>query len=144
MKSLLDDIIKVLSETNFSIPIPIENISTDYPVFTPEFTKPYIYVSEINNTVHERTFTHKEEYSDLSYQIEIYSRQQKIDDTIVANNDVVRKIAYELDASLSSVLGLLRIGVPVDMPYGYDNTIKRYVLTYNGILDLTHDYIYRR
>lgn len=144
MKSLMGDILRVLKEIEYTVEIPEDNITNVYSVIMPDFKEPYIYVSEINNSVHERTYTHKEEYSDLSYQIEIYSRQQKIDDVITPSDDVVRLIAQDVDNALSNVLGLLRIASPVNMPYGYDSTVRRYILTYNAILDLTHDYIYRR
>lgn len=144
MQSIIDDIIMKLREANLEIEVPDENIDKNYPTSIPSLTKPYIYVSEIANVPNEMTITDKEEYSDLSYQIDVYSKQQNVNGEFIAADDVVHKLGMKISDVLSSELGLFRIGTNIIMPYSFDNTVQRYVLTFNGVLDLTHGYIYRR
>jgi hypothetical protein len=142
MKSLLSEIVESLRNTEFDVSIPTNNIVSTYPATMPTFTQPYIFVSEIDNVPHQATYTHNEEYSVVSYQVEIYSKQQKIDNVIVSNADVVRRIGFKVNDVLCDIVGLRRTSAPMEIPYTYDNTVRRYILTFTGVLDLTHDKVY--
>jgi DhnA family fructose-bisphosphate aldolase class Ia len=90
------------------------------------------------------TYTHKEEYSIVTYDIEIYCKQMTIDGVVTPAKKVARILAEEIDAVITSTLGLVRTLSPADAPYEVDTSVSRKILTYEGILDLTNDYIYNR
>lgn len=142
MKSVLDDIITTLRNAAYSVNIPDENILDAYTPEVPDFTEPYIFVDEVTNSVELSTFTHQEEFSILVYDIEIYCRQMSVNGTVLPAKKVSKIIGAEVDSAISSSLGLVRT-VTSFAPYD-DPSVSRYVLTYEGVLDLTSDYLYRR
>lgn len=145
MKTLIEDIVGAIQDTTtFSVTIPTDNISESYPVYQPDFSQPYIIVHEIVNQADMLTYTHKEEYSIVTYDIEIYCKQMTIDGVVTPAKKVARILAEEIDTVITSTLGLVRTMSPADAPYEVDTSVSRKILTYEGILDLTNDYIYNR
>lgn len=142
MKSLIDDIVTLLQNTTFSVDIPTDNIAEAYPTYEPNFSSPYIMVSEILNEADMGTYTHVEEFSRVSYNIEIYCKQMTISGVPTPARKLARTLAQEIDAAIQTNLGLVRIEAMANAPYDVDPTVTRKVLIYEGLLDLTNDYIY--
>lgn len=144
MRSILNEIVDKLKNSTFSVTVPSANIIDAYPVTNPDFKKPYITVDESVNLPDMNTYTNKEENSYLGYQIDVYSRQQKINNVMYSAKDVTKQLVNEIDNILNTEFGLIRSTSPQYIPFSEDRSICRCVVRYDVNLDLTHDYLYRR
>lgn len=144
MTSILDDILSKLKNHTFTFDVPKENISDVYPVDVPDFRKPYIFVREIVNTTDLATYTNKENYSILSYEIEIYARAQSVDGTLHNARYVVKTLGSEIDELLSVQFGTIRDVSPRMTQYENDKTLMRYLLTETVIASTDTEFLYRR
>lgn len=142
MITLVNDIIELLQNADLGVSVPTDNIVGEYPSEVPTFTKPYIVVSEISNLVNERTYTDSEQYSDLTYQIEIYGVVQKIEGEYYTAGETVRYIGRKVVEAMAGY-GFTRTSFPAEIPYTYDDSVKRLILTFTGTIDLTHEVIYK-
>lgn len=109
----------------------------------PKIKYPLITIEEINNT-EDKNFRNNdgEQVSDLTYQIEIYSRQT----TKFQATETVRKIGKIINDYLNNsetYRCLTRIGTPVLLPVTGDKSIMRYVLRYDCKIELNTHTIYQ-
>lgn len=143
MIDLTSEIISTLKANDFGIDIPSENITDGYTTSKPTFTKPRIVVSEVTNIPDLNTYTNKEEYSSVAYQIDIYCKAGKLDGKITSNTNVARTLSHRIYDLLNDKFGLMRVGIQPTVPYTQDSTVMRKIITVGGTIDLTHKYIYR-
>lgn len=101
-----------------------------------------ITVLEINNSENEKFSTSEgEKVSDLSYQIDCYSRN--------TDNLQATESAMLMGRIVNEVLGgmkykLTRVGTPAIMPLIEDNTVIKYSLRYSCVLQLETNTIYKK
>lgn len=148
MKSIENEIIECIKTSNDFTYTNLEVIEP-YSYKEPDFNKIIIVVQEIQNTPNERTFTDKEEYSELGYQISILSRLQRIsnENGEVRNAspyEVTRTMYFELVDKLYEEFLLTRVGDPLVRPYSADDTVLERVFRVANTIDLEHEYLYRR
>ncbi len=133
MKSLVDEIITGLQRETFSV--TIKSIRSAYSKLAPEY--PMIAVSEIENS-NRTSILGKERFSDLGYQIDIFSK----DIYPTAGADICSDIGSVVDNYLQSTYGFTRV-TTIRLPDISDSTVSRLSLRYTGILDVVNDITYR-
>lgn len=136
----MDDILQCLKEIDYPVTV---DITEGYPSTKPNFTKPLIVVRELQNVVDSITYTDKEEYSNITIEVEIYSRAQSINGRKMDGNRVCSVLRSLIDNALASKLCLFRIGNPFSQPSVFDETVARYVMTYEVTVDNTYHICYR-
>lgn len=144
MVTIINEIIKYLQEYSFDVNIPAENIVEAYSVDNPDYTNPYITVEEITNLPQMETYTDKEEYSIIGYQIEVYTTQQEVKDEILSARDTCKYIINEITEAVVNKFGLIRNASPTILPASEDASIQRGILRVEAVIDKTHKYLYRR
>lgn len=137
MKDLVTEIKSTLS--GISYPVQIKSIRSAYSKLAPVY--PMIVVQEVNNTT-RTALLGNERLSNLTYQIEVFSKDMALNLTPTAGSEIVRAIGTLIDAELNSEYGLTRTVCMVS-PDINDATVSRLTLRYTGILDVTTDYMYR-
>lgn len=156
MKSIEDEIISYIKSIDDFTFKNIEVIEP-YSYKEPDFNKVLIVVQELVNSPYENTFTNKEEHSNLSYQISILSRSQRLEEQIekedgtieikktnVSPYKVTRTIYYELVDKLYEKFLLERVGDPLTRTYNLDDTVLERVFRVANVIDLEHEFLYRR
>lgn len=140
MIDLIPDILNQINEIEFPLDV---DIVEGYPPKKPDFAKPLIAVREVQNTVDQTTYTTREEYSNITIEVEIYSRTQKINNIPMTAPRVCSLLRDLIDEKLSSTLCLFRVGTPYTQPSLFDNTVTRNVITYEVTVDSTYKICYR-
>lgn len=109
----------------------------------PKIKYPLITIEEILNIEDKNFRTNDgEQVSDVTYQIEVYSRQT----TKFQAPETVRKIGKIINDYFSKseiYRCLTRIGTPVLLPVNGDKSIMRYVIRYDCKIDIVHKIIYQ-
>lgn len=106
----------------------------------PKINYPMITIQEIDNSEAEQYSSNLgEEFSNLAYQINVYTR----DISSMQKNVIMRKLADKVNNALGIKLGMIRGGNPVTMPVPSDTTILQYSVRYIGVLDILRDIIYK-
>lgn len=134
MKNLVDKIILGLQGESFSV--TIKSIRSAYNKLPPEY--PMIVVNEIENT-NNLSILGEERFSNLGYQIDIFSRDIYPDTGI----EICLGIGRVVDNYLQSTYGFNRIS-SVQLPDYTDSTISRFTLRYSGLIDVNNDITYRK
>lgn len=140
MVDLIPDILKHLNEIQFPVAV---DIVEGYPSKKPDFVKPLITVREVQNTADQTTYTTKEEYSNITIEIEVYSRTQMIDGKAQSSARVCVILKNLINEKLSTELGFMRIGTPYTQPSLFDDTVTRNVITYEVTVDNKYGYCYK-
>lgn len=137
MKNLLDEVKAVLEAQTY--PVTVKSIRPSYSKLTPSY--PMVIIDEVNNTT--RLAVNGEEIlSDVTYQIDIFSKDMIVGGVPTAGSSVCKEIGAVVDEALNSVFGMTRTST-VEIPDVNDATVSRRTLRYTGILDITTDYMYR-
>jgi hypothetical protein len=106
----------------------------------PKIKYPMITIEEIDNSEAEQYSSNLgEEFSNLSYQINIYSR----DISSMQANEAVRVLGEEVNKVLGENLKMVRLGSPAIMPLPSDNTILQYSIRYSCVFDIKRNIIYK-
>lgn len=156
MKSIEDEIVSYIKSVDDFTFKDIQVIEP-YSYKEPDFNKVVIIVQELINSPYEDTFTNKEEHSNLTYQVSILSRVQKLEESIENENGeievkstnvspykVTRTVYYELVDKLYDKFLLERVGDPITRAYSLDDTVLERVFRVANVIDLEHEYLYRR
>lgn len=99
-----------------------------------------ITIQEIDNSEAEQYSSNLgEEFSNIGYQINIYTR----DISSMQKNVIIRKLADKVNNVLGVKLGLVREGNPATILVPSDSTILQYSVRYTGVLDILRDIIYK-
>lgn len=107
----------------------------------PKINYPMITIQEIDNSEAERYSSNLgEEFSNIGYQINIYTR----DISSMQKNEIMRKLADKVNMALGTRLGMIRGGNPATMLVPSDTTILQYSVRYIGVLDILRDIIYKK
>lgn len=137
MKNLLDEVKTVLEAQTY--PVTVKSIRPSYSKLTPSY--PMVIIDEVNNTT--RLAVNGEEIlSNVTYQIDIFSKDMIVGGVPTAGSSVAKEIGAVVDEALNSVFGMTRTST-VEIPDVNDATVSRRTLRYTGILDITTDYMYR-
>ena len=146
MKSIESLIVEKLNNHTFTIgPVAV---SEPFSYKKPDLSVPTIIVQELGNSPDMEKETHKEEYSNLVYQISVVART-----TVYTEDDVEKtKSPYQTAVDLSmevcdflrEELMLSRMGDFVTRPYTSDNTVMERVFRVTAKYDLEHEILYRR
>lgn len=137
MKNLLDEVKTVLLAQAY--PVTVQSIRPSYSKLTPAY--PMVIIDEVNNTT--RLAVNGEEIlSDITYQIDIFSKDMIVGGVPTAGSSVCKGIGAVVDETLNRVFGMTRTST-VEIPDVNDATVSRRTLRYTGILDITTDYMYR-
>ena len=145
MLTIIDEIISYLqNDYIFTVDIPSENIVEAYSVNTPDYSNPYITVEEITNLPQAETYTDKEEYSIIGYQIEVYTTQQEVNGIMLSARETCRRILSEITEAINDKFGLVRNTSPTILPATEDSSVQRGILRCEATIDKTHKYLYRR
>lgn len=137
MKSIYDDIIEALKESELGQTISI------YEAYSPQApTYPAIFVEESLNR-EQLTIGGAERLTMVAYRFEILTRAEweEEEQRIISRRKQAQRIAHQLDAWLRENYRLTRRGDAVYLPHS-DETLGRYILTYQGYL--SDDYIYQK
>ena len=106
----------------------------------PKIKYPMITIEEIDNSEAEQYSSNLgEEFSNLSYQINIYSR----DISSMQANEAVRVLGEEVNTVFGENLKMVRLGSPAIMPLPSDNTILQYSIRYSCVFDIKRNIIYK-
>ena len=106
----------------------------------PKIKYPMITIEEIDNSEAEQYSSNLgEEFSNLTYQINIYSR----DISSMQSNEAVRVLGKEVNKVLGDKLKMVRMGSPAIMPLPSDNTILQYSIRYSCVFDIKRNIIYK-
>lgn len=139
MVTILDEIIEKLKSNSFSI--SVEDIREIYSPKNPVY--PMITVEEVRNTpdlqIHGKIIR-----SNLNYRFEIYGRDMSVNSQVMNKRKVVTTLGNELDKIMREVYGMKMIGNYQILPYGKDNSILRYIVTYGGVIDNKTMIIYQK
>lgn len=127
MVDITPEIVEKLKSLNYPWDVVVVE---GYPLTTPDFVKPMVTVREVSNTVDNDTYTNKEVYSNITVEVEIYSRAQELDGAVLAGNRVCANIRNLIDDCLSTVYGFTRTATPFTQPSVFDSTVSRTVLSY--------------
>lgn len=142
MKNLENDIINTINNANFSFSV---KAGKPYDFKPTSLTTPLVIVQRLYSKPNNRTFTDKEEYEDFTYQITVLSRIQKdSDNKTVQAYDVVSILSEELVDLIYDEYLMKRHGDLAIKPLSDDNTVMMCAFRVNGIIDLTHEYLYTR
>lgn len=107
----------------------------------PKINYPMITIQEIDNSEAEQYSSNiGEEFSDVAYQINIYTR----DISSMQKNEIIRKLADKVNNVLGVKLGMIRDGSIPPVPVPSDSTILQYSVRYTGVLDIIRDIIYKK
>lgn len=107
----------------------------------PKIDYPMIIIQEIDNSEAQKYSSNLgEEFSNIAYQINIYTR----DISSMQKNVIMRKLADKVNNVLGIKLGMIRAGNPVTMPVPSDTTILQYSVRYTGVLDIIRNIIYKK
>ena len=99
-----------------------------------------ITIEEIDNSEDTRyTSNIGEEFSDMSYQINIYSR----DLSTMPATEAVRYLGNEVNKVLGEDLKMVRESNPAIVPLPSDNTILQYSIRYSCVFDIIRNIIYK-
>lgn len=99
-----------------------------------------ITIEEIDNSeARQYSSNLGEEFSDVAYQINAYTR----DISSMQAPEAIRIIADKINNVLGIQLKLVRSGNPVTAPLPSDNTILQYSVRYTGVLDIIRNIIYK-
>lgn len=144
MVSLTNELISYLQGYSFDVAVPTENIIEAYSVDTPNYDNPYITVEEITNLPNMETYTNKEEYSIIGYQIEVYTTQQEVKGTVLSARDTCKSLLDQITEAVCKQFNLIRTASPTILPVSQDASIQRGILRCEANIDRTHKYLYRR
>ena len=133
----------------FEIPIPYENGQiTDFLDITikeaysqnPKIQYPMITVHEIDNSeAVEYSSNLGEEFSNVGYQINIYTR----DIPSMQRTQIMRTLQDKVNNVLGQTLGMIRNGNPVVATVPSDSTILQCSIRYTGVLDIIRNILYK-
>lgn len=132
MVTILDELIEKLKNHTFTI--DIKDIRDPYSTKNPIY--PMVTIEEITNRPFVQILD-KELFSSIAYRFEVYARDTSQDSKVYTKREVVNNIGNEIDDLIKKNYGFRRIGDPQILPYGGDNTIIRYIVTYGGKIDTT-------
>ena len=136
MNSIYEHLIQTLNKHSFSIPLHVyEAYSVQEPIY------PVIVVDEVINR-EQVSVGRQERVTQLAYRFEIHCRDEWDEEAQapISRRQVAQRLGSELDRVVRDQLGLTRMGDPAYLPAA-DQTVGRYVLTYQGYL--SDDYIYQ-
>lgn len=106
----------------------------------PKIKYPMITIQEIDNSEDTRYSSNLgEEFSALTYQINIYSR----DISQLQANEVVRLLGSEVNKVLGEKMKMVREGNPATVTLPSDNTILQYSQRYSCVFDIIRNIIYK-
>lgn len=106
----------------------------------PKISYPMITIQEIDNSEAEQYSSNLgEEFSNLGYQINIYTR----DISSMQKNEIIKKLADKVNNVLGVKMGMIRNGNPITMLVPSDSTILQYSVRYTGVLDIIRDILYK-
>ena len=133
----------------FEIPIPYENGQiTDFLDITikeayaqnPKIQYPMITIHEIDNSeAVEYSSNLGEEFSNVGYQINIYTR----DIPSMQRTQIMRTLQDKVNNVLGQTLGMIRNGNPVVATVPSDSTILQCSIRYTGVLDIIRNILYK-
>lgn len=133
----------------FEIPIPYENGQiTDFLDITikeayaqnPKIEYPMITVNEIDNSeAVEYSSNLGEEFSNVGYQINIYTR----DIPSMQRTQIMRTLQDKVNNVLGNTLRMVRNGNPVVATVPSDSTILQCSIRYTGVLDIIRNILYK-
>ena len=144
MVTIINEIIEYLQKYPFEVHIPAENIVEAYSVDNPDYSNPCITIEEITNLPQMETYTDKEEYSIIGYQIEVYTTQQNVKNEVYSARNTCTYILNEITEAVVKKFGLIRNASPTILPVSEDASIQRGILRVEAVIDKTHKYLYRR
>lgn len=78
------------------------------------------------------------------YEFEIYAKNRIINNEVYSARDMLDTYSIALDNFINTTYGMTQIGEPVIAPYDTDNTVKRMVLRYSGLIDKDTLKMFRR
>ena len=106
----------------------------------PKISYPMITIYEFDNSeAREYTSNLGEEFSDIGYQINIYTR----DISVMQKNAIMRILEDKVNNVLGKKLGLVRNGNAVKMSVPSDTTILQCSVRYTGVFDIVRNIIYK-
>lgn len=148
MKTIIDNIKRDLKE-HFNTPISYEDkILEDFKDIlikkayeeNPKIKYPAIEIQEIDNSESLNYSDNRgEQYSNLGYQITIYSRNIPS----MQAEEAVRMLGNEVNKVLGGQYKMNRLGNPVVVPMTTDSTILQYIVRYSGVLSLEYNILYK-
>ena len=146
MKSIESLIVEKLNGHTFTIgPVAV---SEPFSYKKPDLSVPAIIVQEIVNSPDMAKETHKEEYSNLVYQISVVARTTVYEEAGVEKTKSPYQTVVELSMEVCDFLReefmLSRMGDFVTRPYTSDNTVMERVFRVTAKYDLEHEILYRR
>lgn len=99
-----------------------------------------ITIAEIDNSEAEQYSSNLgEEFSNVAYQINIYTR----DISSMQKNVIMKKLADKVNNVLGVKMRMVRNGNPVTMLVPSDSTILQYSVRYTGVLDIIRNILYK-
>ena len=99
----------------------------------PKISYPMITIQEIDNSESEQYSSNLgEEFSNLGYQINIYTR----DISSMQKNEIMKKIADKVNNVLGVKMNMVRNGNPITMLVPSDSTVLQYSVRYTCVLDI--------
>lgn len=106
----------------------------------PKISYPMITIQEIDNSESEQYSSNLgEEFSNLGYQINIYTR----DISSMQKNEIVKKIADKVNNVLGVKMNMVRNGNPITMLVPSDSTVLQYSVRYTCVLDIIRNILYK-
>ena len=139
MVTILDEIIDKIKSETFSI--PFKDVREPYSTKSPVY--PMITVEETRNDPQQQ-ICGQIIRTNLNYRFEIYGRDTSVKSQLVSKRKVVTTLGNELDKIMRETYGMKLVGSPQILPYGTDNSILRYIVTYGGIIDNNTMIIYQK
>ena len=137
MKSLVAEVLETIE--NVTYPVTVKSVREPYSKLAPAY--PMVIVDEVNNTT-LLALKGEERLSSVVYQVEVFSKDMLVGSTITSGVDVCKSIGKLIDSELNTIYGMTRTSA-VSTPDINDATVSRYILRYDGILDVKTDYMYR-
>ena len=106
----------------------------------PKISYPMITIQEIDNSESEQYSSNLgEEFSNLGYQINIYTR----DISSMQKNEIMKKIADKVNNVLGVKMNMVRNGNPITMLVPSDSTVLQYSVRYTCVLDIIRNILYK-